>query len=109
MRFRIMTHEVRTDHVIAATGFEVDIDRLKYLEPALRAGIARERGGIPALSSNFESSIPGLFMVGVANSPVFDPIIRFLYGAKHVAPALALRMPLLLARRISAPRAAPRE
>jgi hypothetical protein len=32
-----MTHKVRTEHVIAATGFEVDNDRLEYLEPALRA------------------------------------------------------------------------
>jgi hypothetical protein len=87
-----MTHEVRTDHVIAATGFEVDNDRLEYLEPALRARIARERGGSPALRSNFESSIPGLFMVGVASSPVFGPIMRFMYGAKHVAPALARRL-----------------
>jgi thioredoxin reductase len=82
-------HEVRTDHLIAATGFEIDIDRLEYLEPALRSGIARESAGIPALSSNFESSIPGLFMVGVASSPVFGPIMRFMYGAKHVAPILA--------------------
>jgi FAD-dependent urate hydroxylase len=87
-----MPHEVRTDHVIAATGFEVDIDRLDYLEPTLRAGIARESGGIPALSSNFESSIPGLFIVGIASSPVFGPIMRFMYGAKHVAPTIARRL-----------------
>jgi thioredoxin reductase len=85
-------HEVRTDHVIAATGFEVDIDRLDYLEPTLRTGIARESGGIPALSSNFESSIPGLFIVGIASSPVFGPIMRFMYGAKHVSPVLARRL-----------------
>jgi FAD-dependent urate hydroxylase len=86
------SHEVRTDHVIAATGFEVDLDRLEYLEPKLRAGIARESGGIPALSSNFESSIPGLFIVGIASSPVFGPIMRFMYGAKHVAPTIARRL-----------------
>jgi FAD-dependent urate hydroxylase len=85
-------HEVRANRVIAATGFEIDIDRLDYLEPALRANIARESGGIPALSSHFESSIPGLFVVGVASSPVFGPIMRFMYGAKHVAPTLARRL-----------------
>jgi FAD-dependent urate hydroxylase len=81
--------ELRTDHVVAATGFEIDIDRLEYLDPALRARLAREAGGIPALNSNFESSIPGLFIVGVASSPVFGPIMRFMYGAKHAAPVLA--------------------
>ena len=85
-------HEAHTNHVIAATGFEVDIDRLDYLEPALRAGIARESGGIPALNSNFETSVPGLFIIGVASSPVFGPIMRFMYGAKHVAPALARQL-----------------
>jgi FAD-dependent urate hydroxylase len=85
-------HEVRTNHVIAATGFEVDIDRLDYLDPTLRAGIARESAGIPALNSNFESSVRGLFIVGIASSPVFGPIMRFMYGAKHVAPALARRL-----------------
>jgi hypothetical protein len=34
-----MTHEVRTDHVIAATGFA--IDRLDYREFIFRSGIAR--------------------------------------------------------------------
>jgi FAD-dependent urate hydroxylase len=84
--------EVRTDHVVAATGFEVDIDRLEYLDPALRARIDREAGGIPALNSNFESSVPGLFIVGVASSPVFGPIMRFMYGAKHAAPVIARRL-----------------
>ena len=87
-----VSQQVHADHVIAATGFEIDIDRLDYLEPTLRAGIAREAGGIPALNSNFESSIPGLFIVGVASSPVFGPIMRFMYGAKHVAPLLARRL-----------------
>jgi FAD-dependent urate hydroxylase len=86
------SREVRTDHLIAATGFEVDVDRLAYLEPTLRVAIARESKGIPALSSNFESSIPGLFIVGIASSPVFGPIMRFMYGAKHAAPALVRRL-----------------
>ncbi len=85
-------HELLTDHVIAGTGFEVDIDRCEYLDPVLRADLAREAGGIPALSGNFESSVPGLFIVGVASSPVFGPIMRFMYGAKHAAPVLARRL-----------------
>jgi FAD-dependent urate hydroxylase len=84
--------EFTTDHVIAATGFKVDIDRLDYLEPALRQSIAREAGGIPALSSSFETSVSGLFIVGVASAPIFGPIMRFMYGAKHVAPVLARRL-----------------
>lgn len=86
------TREVTTDHVIAATGYRVDIGRLGYLDPALLSEIRREAGGIPALSSSFETSLPGLFVVGITSSPVFGPIMRFMYGAKHAAPILARRL-----------------
>jgi hypothetical protein len=63
-------------------------DRLDYLAPSLRQFVVREAGGIPFLNSNFETSIPGLFIVGAASSPGFGPTIRFMYGAKHVGPIL---------------------
>jgi hypothetical protein len=66
-----MTNEVRTDHVTVATSFEVDIDRLDYLEPTLLASFARETGGIPALTAKFEPFISQVFMVGVASSRVW--------------------------------------
>jgi FAD-dependent urate hydroxylase len=81
--------EIHADHVVAATGFRVDVSRLDYLEPELTGAIARERDGIPALSSRYETSVPGLFIVGLASAPVFGPIMRFMYGAKHVAPVVA--------------------
>lgn len=77
------------DHVIAATGFKVDIDRLDYLDPHLKREIAREASGIPALSNTFETSVPGLYFVGITSAPVFGPIMRFMYGAKHAAPLVA--------------------
>lgn len=81
--------EIRADHVIAATGYRVDIDQLQYLEPEIRANIVREVAGIPRLSSSFETSVKGLFMVGLASAPAFGPIMRFMYGAKHAAPIVA--------------------
>lgn len=77
--------ELLTDHVIAATGFKIDVDRLEFLDPALRHDIQRESGGIPALSAAMESSVPGLYFVGITSAPVFGPIMRFMYGAKHAA------------------------
>jgi FAD-dependent urate hydroxylase len=82
------TREITTDHVIAATGYRVDIDRLDYLEPALAKDIAREVAGIPALGADLQSSVPGLYFCGISSSPVFGPIMRFMYGAKHAAPIL---------------------
>ena len=86
------TDVIDTQHVVAATGFRIDIDRLEYLEFSLARSIAREAAGIPALDSRFETSVPGLFIVGVASAPVFGPIMRFMYGAKHVAPVLVNRL-----------------
>jgi thioredoxin reductase len=82
---------VRTDHVIAATGYKVDLDRLGYLGPDLKQSIARE-GGAPVLDSRFETSVPGLFIVGIASAPTFGPVMRFMFGAKHVAPVLTRRL-----------------
>jgi thioredoxin reductase len=84
--------ELHADHIIACTGFRVDIDRIGYLDPVLRKDIAREVDGIPALDSQLETSVPGLFIVGIASAPVFGPIMRFMYGAKHAAPLLARRL-----------------
>ena len=81
--------ETITDHVICATGYRVDIGRLSYLDTGLRDGIRTEAAGVPALSSSFETSVPGLYIVGVTSAPVFGPIMRFMYGAKHAAPAVA--------------------
>lgn len=83
------TSNVLTDHVIAATGFKVDIDRLDYLDSQLKRHILREAAGIPALSNTFETSVPGLYCVGITSAPVFGPIMRFMYGAKHAAPLVA--------------------
>jgi cation diffusion facilitator CzcD-associated flavoprotein CzcO len=83
---------LRTDHVIAGTGYRVDIERLDYLDASLKKDIATEAQGIPTLNSQFESSVPGLLIVGLAAAPVFGPIMRFMYGAKHVAPIVTRRL-----------------
>jgi thioredoxin reductase len=76
--------ELRVDHVIAATGYKVDLERLKFLSPGIRTSIkAVER--TPVLSSGFESSIPGLYFVGVAAANSFGPVMRFAFGATFAA------------------------
>ncbi len=82
---------VWTDHVIAATGYKVDLDRMDCLAPELRQSIARE-GAAPVLDSQFETSVPGLFIAGIASAPTFGPVMRFMFGAKHAAPVLARRL-----------------
>jgi len=79
--------EILTDHVVAATGFDVALERIDCLEPTLRAQIARE-GPYARLNAHFETSVNGLFIVGLPAAPVFGPVQRFMFGAKHAAPAV---------------------
>jgi len=80
--------ELRADRVIAATGFRIDLDRIDFLDPALGASIERE-GRAPRLDRHYQTSVPGLHIVGAASAPTFGPVMRFMFGAKHAAPTLA--------------------
>ena len=81
-------HEVlRVDHVIAATGFRVDLSRLTLLSPSLRRDIAEYRGA-PILTRHFESSVPGLYFIGPAAAASFGPLMRFTFGARYAARRL---------------------
>ena len=73
-----------TDHVIAATGYQFQLDRLPFLSEDLRSRLRHERQ-LPILSSNFESSVPGLYFTGLASSCAFGPAMRFLHGASYTA------------------------
>jgi thioredoxin reductase len=81
------TKTFQTDHVIAATGYKVDLKRLAFLEDRLRARI-RVFDGSPRLSTTFESSVPGLHFVGLTSAQSFGPVMRFVYGAQHAAAIL---------------------
>jgi thioredoxin reductase len=80
--------ELQADRVIAATGFKIDLDRIDYLDPTLSASIERE-GRAPRLDRHYQTSVPGLHIVGAASAPTFGPVMRFMFGAKHAAPTLA--------------------
>lgn len=76
------------DHLIAATGYRPDMSRLGFLSPAIRAAI-RTADDAPVLSRNFESSVPGLYFVGLAAANSFGPVSRFAFGAGFTARRLA--------------------
>jgi hypothetical protein len=80
--------EVAVEHVIACTGYRVNLRRLTFLTEAIQSSIRLE-DACPALSPNFESSIPGLYFVGPSAAPSFGPLLRFAYGAGFTARRLA--------------------
>ncbi|TDD27458.1 hypothetical protein E1287_34555 [Actinomadura sp. KC06] len=76
------------DHVIAATGFVPDVDRLTLLSSDLRRRVAT-RYGAPVLSRDFEASAPGLYFAGLAAAATFGPVMRFVHGADFAARRIA--------------------
>lgn len=80
--------DVIGDNVIAATGYSVDIRQLPFLtertHPMTCVGCKS-----PILSTQFESSIPGLYFVGLASAASFGPMMRFAFGARYTARRLS--------------------
>jgi cation diffusion facilitator CzcD-associated flavoprotein CzcO len=89
--------ELPFDHVVCGTGYESDVDRLTFLDSGVMASVRRiERA--PALSRNFESSVPGLHFIGQASAFSFGPLFRFVAGAAYTAPALAKTLAVRLGK-----------
>jgi FAD-dependent urate hydroxylase len=86
--------ELTADHVIAATGYRVDLEKLDFLGPDLRASI-RTLDGWPCLSADSESSVHGLFFAGLTAAATFGPVMRFVCGthfaARRISAAVAGR------------------
>jgi Predicted flavoprotein involved in K+ transport len=77
--------QLQVDHIMLATGYAVDIKKLPMLSPTLLAQM-NIVNGIPLLSPWFESSVPGLYFVGLSSIYSFGPLYRFIIGAKAAAP-----------------------
>ncbi len=89
---------IHVDHVIAATGYKIDLARIAALPADLRGAI-KTLGGAPELSSHFESSVPGLYFVGYAAMHSFGPLMRFVAGSRFAASRTVGAIAASLARR----------
>ena len=71
------------DHLIAATGYRIALDRIPFLSEELLTHVERETyngRGFPRLNAHFESSVPGLFFAGPLASHSHGPAFRFIAG-----------------------------
>lgn len=82
------SEEVEANHVIAATGYRVDLARLAFLSERVRNRI-KLCDTSPSLSADFESNIRGLYFVGTAAANSFGPMLRFAAGARFTAARLS--------------------
>jgi hypothetical protein len=88
---------LEADHVIGGTGYRVALRRLKFLDNGLREQI-RAAEDTPVLNTVFESSVPGLYFVGVASAGSFGPLARFAYGAMYTSRRISKHLAARAAR-----------
>jgi thioredoxin reductase len=92
---------LEVDHIIAATGFRVDVNRVEILDQSIRSELAT-MDGAPALSANFESSVRGLYFVGVSAMNSLGPVFRFACGAEYTATRISRHLARSMPSRNSA-------
>ncbi|MCC2280378.1 NAD(P)-binding domain-containing protein [Streptomyces sp. ET3-23] len=92
--------EFTAGHVLAATGYRIDIDALPFLPPPLRTAIARIPGSsAPRLTGAFESTVPGLYFTGALAAPTFGPMLRFVAGTAFAAHCITRHLARRTTRR----------
>jgi FAD-dependent urate hydroxylase len=83
--------ELVVDHVIAGSGYDIDVDRLEFIHPQLRCVIQRLEGA-PKLNATFETSVSGLHSIGPTSAMSFGPLFRFVVGAEYTARVVSAHL-----------------
>jgi FAD-dependent urate hydroxylase len=79
---------VEADHVIAGTGFRIDVSRLPFLSEEILAALVT-RANCPLVNRAGESTVPGLYFAGAPTMLSLGPGVRFISGTHHTAARLA--------------------
>ena len=82
---------LHVDHVMAGSGYDVDVTRYDLLDKELLGELTLVDGS-PKLGKGFESSVPGLHFLGAPAVRSFGPVNRFVTGTWYAAPELARRI-----------------
>ena len=79
---------IAVDHVIAGTGFRMDVSRLPFLPAEIQAGLVT-RANLPLVNRAGESSVSGLYFAGALAAVSLGPGVRFISGTHQTAAQLA--------------------
>ena len=85
------SRELTADHVIAATGYRPNLERLAFIGADIRSSV-RTLGDTALVSRGYQSSIPGLYVIGPLVAPSLGPVMRFVYGSRHAALAVSRQL-----------------
>jgi thioredoxin reductase len=76
------------DRVVLATGYRIDVEKYHILDPSLRQRIQTTADGYPVLTTGLQTSVKGLYMVGVVAEKTLGPTLRFVTGTSNAGPRL---------------------
>ena len=79
---------LHVDHILLATGYRVEVGNLTILSPSIRSEV-KSYVGSPILNPWFESSMPGLYFLGISSMQSFGPLYRFVAGTSATSPRVA--------------------
>jgi cation diffusion facilitator CzcD-associated flavoprotein CzcO len=79
------------DHVITGSGYDIDVERLEFIDPKLRCAIDRLELA-PKLNVSFETSVSGLYFIGPASAMSFGPLFRFVVGAEYTVRVVSAHL-----------------
>jgi hypothetical protein len=88
---RAAASEQTADHVIAATGYRIDLKRLEFLPDSIRSAL-RTVGGSAAVGHDYQSSVAGLYFIGPSVAPTMGPVMRFVFGSEHAATTVGRQL-----------------
>jgi glycine/D-amino acid oxidase-like deaminating enzyme len=77
------------DHVILATGYKVQLERIPLLAQGNVLPNIITRNGFPALDTHFQTSVPGLYITSMAASQDFGPFFGFTGAVRTSAKLIA--------------------
>jgi FAD-dependent urate hydroxylase len=76
---------LEVDHVILATGYKVDVNRIPLLATGNILKRLQTQNGFPSLDDHFQSNIPGLFFTSMCATQDFGPFFAFTVSVRASA------------------------
>jgi cation diffusion facilitator CzcD-associated flavoprotein CzcO len=77
--------QVQVDHVLLATGYQVNMPNVTFLDRATLLDTMQLADGYPALDPEFQTTVPGLYVSGFAATRDFGPFFGFVVGCAVAA------------------------
>lgn len=76
------------DHLLLGTGYKIDVTRYSFLSPTLVSRV-ETADGFPKLQDGFETSVPGLHILGAPAGWSYGPLMYFVAGTKFASRTIS--------------------